>query len=138
MIYEGWHGLGRGEFLWMESDEQFRVPATRQKTNYIAGHSLWVVAPVLLGNWSYLGEPSKIVKASARRVASLSSNSETLTATLLLAPREKVTVAVLSPKGEVMRAACVADWNGVATAYDGDRDVALTLTCERASCSCNS
>ena len=66
-----------------------------------------------------------------------SSNGETLTATLLLAPRENVTVAVLSPKGEVLRTACVAEGKGVAAAYDGDRDVALALTCEGAFCKCS-
>ena len=32
----------------------------------LQGHSLWVVAPVLSGNWSYLGEPDKIVKVQQR------------------------------------------------------------------------
>ena len=120
----------------MRSDRRFTVPATPQQTTYIAGHSLWVVAPVLRGSWSYLGEPNKIVKASARRVTSLNSNGESLIATLLLAPREIVTVAMLSPHDEILHATCVGNGTSIPAAYDGDTDVSVTLTCEGASCEC--
>ena len=56
----------------------------------------------------------------------LSSDGQRLTARLLLAPREVITVAVLSPAGEVLRAECVAKGEGAVVAY-GDRDVALAL-----------
>jgi hypothetical protein len=47
-----------------------------------------------------------------------------------------VPVAVLSPDGEILRATCVGNGTGIPAAYDGDRDVALTLTCAGASCKC--
>ena len=72
---------------------------------------------------------------SARRVSSLSSSGQTLTVQLLLAPREEIETAVLSPAGDVLRTMCIAKGTGLAVAY-GDRDVAMTLTCEGAYCRC--
>ena len=83
-----------------------------------------------------LGETDKIVKASSRRIASLNSNGQTLTAKLLLAPRERTVVAVLSPVGDVLRAQCTAKGEGVVVQY-GDQDVVMTLLCEGAYCSCD-
>lgn len=83
-----------------------------------------------------LGETDKIVKASSRRFASLHSNGRGLTAKLLLAPRERITVAVLSPVGDVLRAQCTAKGEGVVVQY-GDRDVNMALSCEGAYCSCD-
>jgi hypothetical protein len=54
---------------------------------------------------------------------------------LLLAPREEIETAVLSPAGDVLRTMCIAKGTGLAVAY-GDRDVAMTLTCEGAYCRC--
>jgi hypothetical protein len=83
-----------------------------------------------------LGETDKIVKASSRRIACLNSNGQKLTAKLLLAPRERTTVAVLSPVGDVLRAQCIANGEGVVVQY-GDRDVVMALSCEGAYCSCD-
>ena len=136
VVFEAWHGLERaGGVRRMRRSDPFTLPPTPERSPYIAGHSLWAVAPVLAGNWSFLGEPSKIVKASGRRVERLSSDGQRLTARLLLAPREAITVAVLSPAGEVLRADCVAKGEGAVVAY-GDRDVALALSCEGAYCLC--
>jgi hypothetical protein len=50
--------------MWqMRSEDPFTIPATPERSAYIAGHSFFVVAPVLAGNWSFLGETDKIIKA---------------------------------------------------------------------------
>ena len=64
VVFEAWHGLERaGGVRRMRRSDPFTLPPTPERSPYIAGHSLWAVAPVLAGNWSFLGEPSKIVKA---------------------------------------------------------------------------
>ena len=64
-MYEAWHGLERDSLpMWqMRSEDPFTIPATPERSAYIAGHSFFVVAPVLAGNWSFLGETDKIIKA---------------------------------------------------------------------------
>jgi hypothetical protein len=156
VVHEAWHGLdpsggsggsgsassgsssgSEGGVQRLRSSEVFTLPATPQISEITAGHSLWVVAPVLAGNWSFLGEPDKIVKASERRVASLgvSADGATLTAEMLLAPAEEIVVAVLSPTGDVLRTQCSAKGQGAVVAY-GDRDVAMALTCSGRTCAC--
>lgn len=52
VVYEAWHGLEHGVYFRKRAKDTFTVPATPERSTYVAGHSLWVVAPVLTGNWT--------------------------------------------------------------------------------------
>ena len=52
VVYEAWHGLEHGVHIRKRSTDMFTVPATPERSTYVAGHSMWVVAPVLAGNWT--------------------------------------------------------------------------------------
>lgn len=135
-VVEGWHGVGRPGAVHLidAANGSVTLPATPGINFYTAGHSFWLIAPVLAHGWVYLGEPEKIVKASHRRVKTLLTAFTTeFAATLLLAPAEEIKVAVLDPEGEVQFAACAAPPDAPSTrVYFGDVDIKMRLAC---SCS---
>ena len=62
VVFEAWHGLERaGGVRRMRRSDPFTLPPTPERSPYIAGHSLWAVAPVLAGNWSFLGVSCAII-----------------------------------------------------------------------------
>ena len=149
VAYEGWHGVETNSFVAIPHGGSLVIPSCPLVDAMTLGHSLWVVAPVLPFGWVFLGEEGKLVVASRRRVKGISASSATggssLVLTLVGAPGESVSVAVLAPteRHVATRVSCTAGDKGEAVAF-GDIDVKMTVTCkagsaltEAASCTCN-
>ena len=73
--------------------------------------SYFILAPVLANGWSYLGEPSKFVAVSARRLLTVHPREGTagLTARLLVASGEILHAVVQSPDRRVHEVECRAE-----------------------------
>ena len=148
VAYEGWHGVETNSFVAIPHGGSLVIPSCPLVDAMTLGHSLWVVAPVLPFGWVFLGEEGKLVVASRRRVKGISASSATgssLVLTLVGAPGESVSVAVLAPpeRHVATRVSCTAGDKGEVVAF-GDIDVKMTVTCkagsaltEAASCTCN-
>ena len=100
------------------------------------GHAFTILAPVLPGGWVFLGEQGKIVAASTRRLSAWRTDGkDSLQLTLLAAPGEVVSVAILPPgergTAEVVKCAAQTGSHG-ADAY-GDVDAAMTVSCSTSS-----
>lgn len=159
VVAEAWHGIGRGAVARKVLGDSLTLPPTPQTELYVAGHSLWFVAPVLAGGWAYLGEADKIIKASHRRVTGIDvitaagdaavgaaggaaavAGRSRLVVRLLLARNETATASVLTPGDAVLTGVCEAGLGVPHEAYRaaafGDVDVAMVLTCRSAACQC--
>ena len=100
IAYEYWFGVERNQFTAVDASSPYNVaacPPPADRRAMCSGY--YIFAPVLPSEWVYLGEPGKIVVASAHRVAAMSGTvaSHTQSATLVGAPGEVITAAFLSP-----------------------------------------
>jgi hypothetical protein len=133
VVYESWSAGAIHTQRLPTSNGSFVVPETPQQSDYIAGYSFKTIAPVLAGGWVYLGEPEKVVKASSRRVDSITSTKGNFQARLLLARNEHTNVAILSPDNTVLEIECSstdsADTRAHTTSAFGDVDVPMALEC---------
>lgn len=138
LAWESWHGLAAqgtpGEPTLVNASRPFAVPAPKLAANEAVITSTYhVFSPVLSSGWTFLGEPGKIVAASARRVAWVrdDGSSKALRVCLVGAPGESVTLAVHSRHAvpSISSGRCafpVADDTGA-------RDLAMLLQCDLGS-----
>ena len=137
-VWEYWHGLRanatRDGTVLCDRDHPFVVPPTPQ---FPHGSPYHVLAPVLANGWTYLGEPGKIVTASARRVRSITSTATGVSVALVGSPNEVITAVLRSPSASMHWVSCAA--NGAAGEQDGaaaDEDSVARIDCEAKACSC--
>ena len=112
VVFEAWHALERckgnatqcDDFRVVASSKPFLLPACAQISDNALGHTFWQVQPLFMvsptTSVALLGEIGKIVKLSQRRFLELAVYQATttglvLTATVNLAVRESIVVAVL-------------------------------------------
>ena len=159
-VIEAWHGVGRGDVTVTNASGTIMLPATPQQSTYVAGHSLWFIAPLQDG-WAYLGEGDKIIKASHRRVQAIAvaKGGGSIQVRLSLAQGEVAYPSVMTRERAVLTAACTAgadtvargersadvvanlargEWETghVVTNVFGDVDVGMVLTCTLDACHC--
>ena len=108
-VVEYWHGM-RGDRVVVATDKApFRiVPPPLSLDPAIITHAYYVFAPVLpTSGWCYLGEPGKIVTASARRVEAVSEPTNTsIQVRMVGSPGEVITVLARGPSGKLYEASC--------------------------------
>eukprot|EP01051_Picozoa_sp_SAG22_P000330 SAG22_NODE_7_length_40155_cov_25.241356_43_plen_383_part_00 len=133
-VWESWHGVNTSAML--RPGESFTVPAAAASLRgpaidpaidpAVISSSYTVFSPVLANGWSYLGEPYKIVAASARRVLSVraaGADGNGLSVRLVGAPDEVITVALRTPPAELSVVVVVGGGGG-----GGGRTVTLQCT----------
>lgn len=136
-VWEYWHGLRadatHDSTILCDHDHPFAVPPTPR---FPHGSLYHVLAPVLANGWCYLGEPQKIVTASARRVRSITATSIGVDIVLVGSVKEVITAVLRSPNASVHWVSCTAI--GAVDAADAgvDTDSVVRIHCEANSCKC--
>ena len=90
-VWKFWRGLSAGQDTTTrlcDGTTPFELPAPPRSGNAaVITSSFHVLAPVLRNGWAYLGEPGKLVSASARRVRTIDDRAaDRLTVCLLGSP----------------------------------------------------
>ena len=144
-VWEYWGGIVAGsDTVTTVCDEAhpFPLPAAGVNANAaVIVSSYFIMAPVLPNGWTYLGEPGKLVAASARRVLSIDgSGSDSLTVCVALSEGETMTAFARSPDAKVYEASCSGSSSeavpGQQQSQWTDADVLMSISCGGGKCEC--